>query len=162
MPIHRPETVTRNESDGANNPCGPHVALRFSDDGELTQFGAFVEILPPGSKSSIKHWHAAEDEMIYVLEGEVGLHEGGDQTPLRPGDAATFKAGVAIGHTLENRSSENASILVIGTRAQAETVTYPDDDRRLSLDRVAGTRHWTDHAGQPATNPYRLDQNGAQ
>jgi len=157
MPIHRPDTVTRHDSDGKDNPCGPFSALRFSDDGDLTQFGAFVEILPPGSKSSIKHWHAEEDEMIYVLDGEVTLHEGDVVSSLHPGDAATFKAGIAAGHCLENKSSENVRLLVIGTRAPVETVTYPDDNRRLSIDRVAGSRDWTDHAGQPATNPYKLD-----
>lgn len=156
MPIHCPDTVTRDESDGVNNPCGPYSALRFSDDGQLTQFGAFVEILPPGSKSSIKHWHAHEDEMIYVLEGEVLLHEGDALTPLRPGNAATFKAGVTMGHCLENTSAQDARYLVIGTRSTEEVVTYPDDDRRLARDRKAKTRIWTDHAGQSASNPYNL------
>ncbi len=48
-------------SDGAGTPCGPYRALLVSDTSGLTQFGAFIEILPPGSASSIKHWHAHED-----------------------------------------------------------------------------------------------------
>ncbi|WP_431286740.1 4Fe-4S binding protein [Roseateles chitinivorans] len=32
--------------------------------GGLTQFGAFIEVLQPGCRSSIKHWHSAEDEMV--------------------------------------------------------------------------------------------------
>ena len=157
MPIHRPDTVTQDDSDGANNPCGPYRALNYSDDGGLTQFGAFVEILPPGSKSSIKHWHAVEEEMIYVLEGAILLHEGDARTRLRPGDAATFRAGVALGHCLENTSNQEARYLVIGTRASTDIVTYPDDDRRLELDRRINIRKWTDHAGQTAANPYKLD-----
>jgi oxalate decarboxylase/phosphoglucose isomerase-like protein (cupin superfamily) len=49
------------------------------------QFGAFVEILQPGSRSSLRHWHSAEDEMVYVLEGRVTLVEerGGDDPPSR-------------------------------------------------------------------------------
>lgn len=156
MPIHRSETVTRDESDGVNNACGPYSALRFSDDGQLTQFGAFVEILPPGSRSSINHWHAKEDEMVYVLAGEVLLHEGNEISPLRPGDAATFKAGAELGHCLENSSDQDARYLVIGTRASSEIVTYPDDDRRLAIDRRNKTRTWTDNAGKPATNPDKL------
>ncbi len=156
MPIHRPNTVTRDESDGADNPCGPYSALRFSDDGGLTQFGAFVEVLPPGSTSSIKHWHAEEDEMVYVLAGEVVLHEGDARTTLRVGEAVTFKAGVAVGHCLENTSDHDARYLVIGTRAQSEVVTYPDDDRRLAFDRTTKDRRWPDHAGQPAANPYKI------
>ena len=47
--------------------------------------------------------HENEDELIYVLEGEVVLCEDGGETVLRPGDAATWKAGVPNRHCLINR-----------------------------------------------------------
>lgn len=154
MPVHRPDTVQRDVSDGDGNPCGPYQALLFSDTGGLTQFGAFVEILPPGSRSSIKHWHATEDEMIYVLEGDVLLHEGDSQTLMQPGDAATFRAGVPIGHCLENAGDTDVRYLVIGTRAAFDTVTYPDNDRILHFDRDTDDRHWTDLNDNPSVSPY--------
>lgn len=154
MPIHRPGTVMREASDGAGNPCGPFTALLFSDAGGLTQFGAFVEILPPGSRSSIKHWHATEDEMVYMLDGEVTLHEGDTATILKPGEAATFRAGDATGHCLENAGTREARYLVIGTRAPRDTVTYPDNDRILRFDRTTGARGWTDLKGNTSVSPY--------
>lgn len=157
MPIHRPDTVLRDASDGAGDPCGAYEALLFSDAGGLTQFGAFVEILAPGSRSSVKHWHANEDEMVYMLDGEVLLHEGDSITPLRPGEAATFKAGTPAGHCLENAGDTPARVLVIGTRAPADIVTYPDHDRILTCTRNPETRGWTDLAGSPADSPYRAD-----
>jgi uncharacterized cupin superfamily protein len=45
--------------------------------------------------------------MVFMLEGEVTLCEGDAEAVLKPGDAATFKAGVAVGHFLENRSASN-------------------------------------------------------
>ena len=90
--------------DSSNGPCGPHQTLWISEAGGLTQFGALIQVLPPGSRSSIKHWHSAEDEMIYVLEGHITLIEGETETLLKPGDAATFRAGDSTGHCLENRS----------------------------------------------------------
>ncbi|MCL6436400.1 MAG: cupin domain-containing protein [Leptolyngbyaceae cyanobacterium HOT.MB2.61] len=42
-----------------------------------------MEVLQPGSRSSNKHWHSAEDEMVYVLEGEITLIE------RRHGDCVT-------------------------------------------------------------------------
>ena len=156
MPVFTPQTVRTDAGDGTNNPCGPCRAELFSDSGGLTQFGAFVEHLPPGSASSIKHWHAGEDEMIYVLSGEVTLHEGDQTTVMRPGEAATFKAGDPAGHCLRNESGSATSYLVIGTRSPGDVVTYPDDDRVLTWDRLTQTRVWTDHAGRPATNPYVL------
>ncbi|MFQ1698994.1 cupin domain-containing protein [Loktanella agnita] len=154
MPVFTPDTVKIDESEGAGNPCGPYRAQLFSDSGGLTQFGAFVEILPPGSSSSIKHWHVGEDEMVYVLAGEVTLHEGNSSVVMRAGDAATFKAGDPVGHCLENRSAAEVRYLVIGTRSPGDVVTYPDHDRMLHWDRPTKSRRWTDHAGVPRDSPY--------
>jgi uncharacterized cupin superfamily protein len=152
MPRITEAEVERETDDGV---CGPVEMLRFSDTGRLTQFGAHVEILPPGSRSSIRHWHAAEDEMVYVLDGTVVLQEGAAEVTLRPGDAATFRAGDPVGHCLENRGAAPARYLVIGTRASRDMVTYPDHDRVLASDRESGLHAWTDGAGRPATSPYQ-------
>ena len=156
MPVFSKETAKTDSDDGVGNPCGPFRALLFSDSGGLTQFGAFEEILPSGSSSSVKHWHAGEDEMVYVLQGEVTLHEGDDSVVMRPGDAATFKAGAPIGHCLQNRSNTDVRYLVIGTRSSGDVVTYPDHDRVLHFDRKTESRHWTDDAGSPADSPYEI------
>jgi Cupin domain len=37
----------------------------------LTQFGVNICTLKPGAFSSQRHWHENEDELVYVLEGEV-------------------------------------------------------------------------------------------
>ena len=86
--------------------------------------------MKPGAQSSLRHWHAAEDEFVYMLEGEAVLFENEGETVLKPGDAAGFKAGVANGHCLVNRSTQDAVFLEIGTRAARETAEYPDIDLR--------------------------------
>ena len=156
MPIHRSETVKRDMSAGAGNPCGPYEALLFGDAGGLPQFGAFVEILPPGSSSSVKHWHETEDEMVYVLEGEVTLEEGEASATLHPGDAATFKAGEPAGNRLVNTSARPVRYLVIGTRAPRDVITYPDNDRILTVERAPLNEVWTTLEGAPANTPYKL------
>ncbi|MBD2210328.1 cupin domain-containing protein [Nostoc linckia FACHB-104] len=132
----------------------PNRTLWISEAGGLTQFGAFIEVLQPGSRSSIKHWHSAEDEMVYVLEGEITLIEGDTKTVLRPGDAATFQAGVSVGHFLENCSAKATRCLVVGTRAAVDTITYPDLDRVCHRDRSLPNDIWTNSAGEPAPSPY--------
>ena len=96
----------------------------------LDQFGVNLTRLKPGMQSSQRHWHETEDELIYVLEGEVVLCENEGETVLRPGDAAGWKAGVANGHCLVNRLSRDAVFLEIGTRARRDRVDYPDIDLR--------------------------------
>lgn len=123
----------------------------ISEAGGLSQFGAFVEILQPGAHSSIKHWHSAEDEMVYVLEGEITLTEGDTDTVMRPGDAATFRAGVALGHTLHNRSALPTRCLVVGTRAPVDRITYPDHDRVCHRDRSLPDDDWTTISGTPVS-----------
>ncbi|MFK3737007.1 cupin domain-containing protein [Massilia sp. TN1-12] len=126
----------------------------ISEAGQLSQFGAFIEVLQPGAQSSIKHWHSAEDEMVYVLDGEVTLVEGETETVLRPGDAATFRSGVAVGHTLHNRSALPTRCLVVGTRAALYRITYPDHDRVCIRDRSLPDDVWTTLDGAPAASPY--------
>ena len=147
MPRITETTVHRDSGDGA---CGPYEALLFSDTGGLTQFGAFVEILPPGSSSSMKHWHRTEDEMVYVLAGTVTLHEGDSVTALHPGDAATFRAGDPVGHCLENRSDAPVRYLVIGTRSAGDTVTYTETGKRMDIRRTVTDRSWRNPDGTPA------------
>lgn len=115
--------------DGSEDPfgLGSYEALRFGDTGGLTQFGALLEILHPGSRSSRQHWHENEDEFIYMISGEVVLVEDDQETPLRPGDAATFKAGVPVAHCLRNDSLAPATYLVVGTRTGQERIHYRDD-----------------------------------
>jgi len=100
----------------------------------LTQFGVNLTTLKAGAWSSQRHWHAHEDELIYVLEGELVLREDGGETVLRPGDAAGWKAGVANGHCLINRGARDAVFLEIGARAPREQVKYSDIDMRLERD----------------------------
>jgi uncharacterized cupin superfamily protein len=100
----------------------------------LDQFGVNLSRLKAGAASSQRHWHKHEDEFVYVLEGELVLLENGGETVLKPGDAAGWKAGVANGHCLINRTQRDAVYLEIGSRAPREVATYPDIDMRAERD----------------------------
>ena len=113
---------------------------RLGDAVGLDQFGVNLTTLKPGSASSLRHWHENEDELVYVLEGELVLIENEGETVMRPGDAAGFKAGVANGHCLVNRSQRDAVFLEVGSRAKRERVRYPDVDLVAAKDE-AGARY---------------------
>ncbi len=113
----------------------------------LTQFGVNLTRLKPGAASALRHWHENEDELIFVLEGEIVLIEDRGETLLRPGDAAGFKAGVANGHQLVNKSAREALYLEVGTRAPTERAHYPDDDLAAVKDE-RGFRY-TKKSGEP-------------
>jgi uncharacterized cupin superfamily protein len=113
----------------------------------LDQFGVNLTRLAPGAQSSQRHWHEAEDEFVYILEGEVVLCENEGETVLRPGDAAGWKAGVPNGHCLVNRSTRDVVFLEIGSRAKRERAEYPDID--LLYRRDDGGNHYTHKSGEP-------------
>src|SRR5262249_558183 len=46
---------------------------RLGNGAGLNQFGFNPPPLPPGAASALRHWHASEDELVFVLEGEVVL-----------------------------------------------------------------------------------------
>jgi uncharacterized cupin superfamily protein len=101
---------------------------RLGDAGGLTQFGVNLCRLEPGSASAQRHWHEREDELVYVLDGELVLIEDEGETVLKAGEAASFKAGVRNGHHLVNRSDRPALLLEIGTRDGNDRGEYPDID----------------------------------
>jgi len=109
-------------------------SLRLGDAGGLTQFGANLVILQPGAKSSLRHWHAAEDEFVMVTMGECVLVQDSGETLMRVGDCAAFPAGVPDGHHFLNRSDAEARFLVVGTRAPREVATYCDVDLKVTLE----------------------------
>jgi uncharacterized cupin superfamily protein len=111
----------------------------------LDQFGVNLTTLKPGAASALRHWHENEDELVYVLQGEVVLMEDGGETVLKPGDAAGFKAKTPNGHHLINRTQSDVVYLEIGTRSKTETAHYPDvdlvairDDKGMRYTRKSG------------------------
>ena len=118
-----------------NAPCAKRVRQRLGNAGGLTDVGINLMHLPPGNWSSQRHWHSAEDEFVYVLEGEVVLVTDAGEEVLRSGDSAGFKAGVRDGHHLQNRSLREAVLLEVGSRKTADDEgEYPDIDMRFLKD----------------------------
>lgn len=120
-------------------PCKARRRFKLGDAAGLDQFGVNLLRLPAGAWSSQRHWHQTEDEFVWVVSGEVVLVEGspgdpGGETVLRAGDCAGFKAGVANGHKIENRSDAEAVLLEVGTRNPVgDGADYPDIDMVLPL-----------------------------
>jgi len=120
---------------------------RLGNAAGLDQFGVNLTRLKPGAASSLRHWHEKEDELVYILEGEVMLIEDDGETVLKPGDAAGFKANLPNGHHLVNKSGRDAIFLEIGTRSKHERAEYPDLDLVMIRDDKGG--HFNHKDGKP-------------
>ena len=140
------------ESAGTSYPeeyaaeCRPRRRRRLGDAAGLDQFGVNLLRLPAGAWSSQRHWHSAEDEFVWIVEGEVVLVEEDGETILRAGDCAGFKAGAPNGHKLENRSRREAVVLEVGSRRPGQDACeYPDIDMVLP----AGSDRYHHRDGRP-------------
>jgi len=111
-----------------DEPCRRRERKKLGDEAGLTQYGVNLLRLPPNAWSSQRHWHTQADEFIYVVSGEVVLVTNEGEETLRAGDAAGFKAGDRNGHSLQNRSTADATVLEIGTRVEGDDAFYSDID----------------------------------
>lgn len=146
-----PEDVTPRRGSIYPKPFDAPIAGRekraLGDALGLNQFGVNLVRLAPGAWSSQRHWHANEDEFVYVVEGEVTLvTETGEQV-LRAGMAGGFPAGKADGHHLINRSDAPVLYLEVGTRAPFEEAQYSDID--MVARRDGGAFVFTRKNGEP-------------
>lgn len=94
----------------------------------LRQYGVNLTTLAPGAWSAHRHWHEQEDEFVYVVDGELTLIDDAGEHVLTAGMCAGFKAGLANGHHLVNKSGRPASYIEVGSRADNETAHYPEAD----------------------------------
>ena len=131
-----PVDAVTNYPDPFWKPLAGRERKRLGNAVGLSQYGVNLTTLKPGAWSSQRHWHANEDEFVYVLEGEIVLREDHGETVLKPGDAVGWKANGGVGHCLINRTQRDAIYVEVGTRAATETAVYPDIDMRAERDKT--------------------------
>jgi len=125
-----------------DKPCLARARTRLGDAGGLNDFGVNLLELQPGAWSSQRHWHSAEDEFVWVLEGEVTLIDNDGEHLLRAGECAAFPKGDRNGHHLINRSAAIVRCLEVGSRKPEEDACdYPDVDLHIGPGRDAEFTH---------------------
>ena len=143
--IERPDDRHYDEDDELMS-IGAPFGRRFG----LTKLGIHHERLPPGRRTSFPHAESAEEEFVYVIEGEPDVWIDGHLHRLRPGDAVGFPAGTGIAHSFLNNTEAEVHLLVVGERHKAENrIFYP-----LHPDRRALHHGWWDDHPTHALGPH--------
>ncbi len=131
-PALDPTTLESRKGSGYPEPFRAIVAARskkgLTDALGLKNFGVNLTTLPPGAGSAQRHWHAKQDEFVYIVEGELILITDAGEQVLTPGMVAGFPAGNADGHHLVNKSARDAVFLEVGDRTAGDVGSYPDID----------------------------------
>ena len=127
-----PHTIPDKTGTNYPSPFKARVAgrckKRVGNAAGLKNFGVNWVTLAPGASSALRHWHEKQDELVYIIQGELTLITNDGEHVLQPGMMAGFPAGEANGHHLVNRSAAPAVYLEIGDRTPNDIVHYPDDD----------------------------------
>ncbi len=119
--IERPDDNRYDEDDELMS-IGAPFGRRFA----LTRLGIHHERLPPGRRTSFPHAESADEEFVYVVEGEPDLWLDGHLHRLKPGDAVGFPAGTGIAHSFLNNTAAEVRLLVVGERTSpGNRVFYP-------------------------------------
>ena len=136
-----PADAVNNYPDPFWKPIVGRERKRLGNAVGLSQFGVNLTTLKPGAWSSQRHWHASEDEFVYILEGRPTLITDAGETVLEPGMCAGFKAGTGDGHHLVNKSKEDVLYLEIGDRTPGDSAIYPDEDMQVVQDAQGNWRY---------------------
>jgi uncharacterized cupin superfamily protein len=131
-PALDPDSLSPRSMTGYPEPYRSRVLPRekraLGDALGLTRIGVNLTTLLPGKESSMRHFHTREDELVFILEGEVVLRTDEGEQVLTAGMCAGFPAGANNGHQLVNRSGRPARYIEISNRDPEDTAEYPDDD----------------------------------
>jgi uncharacterized cupin superfamily protein len=91
--------------------------------------GGSLVRLPAGKRLLPKHWHAANEEALYVLAGTGTVTVGSDEIAVRAGDWITFLPGDAHVHSVRNDGPDELLFLALSTMHPQDIVVYPDSGK---------------------------------
>jgi len=137
-----PLDLAANRDSGYPEPfrsrCLPREKRALGDAAGLTTIGINHTTLFPGASSSMRHWHTCEEELVFVLAGELVLVTDAGEATIQAGQCAGFPAGHSDGHQFINRGSVPAVYLEISNRDEQDVAHYPDVDLRLDSPEAPG------------------------
>jgi uncharacterized cupin superfamily protein len=84
--------------------------------------------LQPGKKAFPHHFHLANEEAVFILEGEGVLRLGEEEHRVRAGDYLAFPPGPPA-HQIVNRSQAPLRFLAMSTMIEPEIAVYPDSKK---------------------------------
>ena len=85
--------------------------------------------LPPGKCAWPFHYHLANEEALFILEGSGTLRLGEERLPVTAGDYVALPAGPACAHQLLNDGPAPLRYLAFSTQLEPDVVVYPDSQK---------------------------------
>lgn len=143
--------VNSDDADWMERSHGETFAARGARLGATAggeRLGCTLYELPPGRSQCPYHYHTANEEALYVLDGTGTLRGPSDETELSEGDYVAFPVGEEGAHRITNTADETLRYLFVSTMQDPEVVVYPDSDK---------VGFWGDAPGAPDRKLLRAD-----
>ena len=111
----------------------PYGGATFDPDAVIgaEKLGFRLTRLAPGQVSCPVHWHLAEEEMFYVLDGCVTLVGPRGEWELVRGDFISFPTRANAAHKIVNRSDAPCTLLMVANTDERDVCFYPDSKKLL-------------------------------
>jgi uncharacterized cupin superfamily protein len=93
------------------------------------KLGCGLYEVPPGRRAWPYHYHLANEEAIYVLEGSGTLRIDERQITLSWGDYVTMPVGERGAHQIINTSDRPLRYLCFSTMIEPDAMVYPDSNK---------------------------------
>jgi uncharacterized cupin superfamily protein len=100
------------------------------------KLGCSLYELLPNRRSWPYHYHCANEEAYYVLEGQGALRLDNVERQIAAGDYVALPAGPHGGHQVINTSHAPLRYLAISTMIEPDIMVYPDSNK---VNLVAGS-----------------------
>jgi len=127
-----PQVVNADEVTSTDLSYGQRFHLSRKQLGKAAgarKLGCTLVELPPGKRSWPLHYHAANEEAIYVLDGRGRVRIGNSEVPVRAGDYVVLLSGPDAVHQTFNDTDTMLRYLCISTMIEPEVNFYPESKR---------------------------------
>ncbi len=124
--------VKQDELSWTESGHGAHFHFRRKQLGAAAggqRIGCSLFELAPGMSAFPAHYHTANEEAIYVLEGAGTLRIGSRRIPVASGDYVALLPVAEAAHRLTNTSERVLRYLCISTMVEPEVTIYPDSNK---------------------------------
>ena len=125
------------------------------------KLGYSVFTVPPGKAAFPFHAHHANEEMVYIFEGDGSLRIGTDEIPVAAGMFIAFPPGDDKPHQLVNTGARELRYLCASTMEFPDITEYPDGKKIGALTCPPGGPTLRAFFRRGDDVPYYEDEDGA-
>lgn len=127
-----PKVVSEDDVEWMERSHGETFAgrgARLGSAADNEKLGCTIYEVPPEHSVVPYHYHTANEEALYVLEGVGTLRGHSGEKEVSEGDYVAFPVGEEGAHRIINTSNNVLRYLCFSTMRDPEVLVYPDSDK---------------------------------